>query len=178
MKQIITVLAILISGIASAQSTWNVSVCEGELVYNGHNYEVLGDLLTHNHMGNLPGGGDRNPGGWFCLETDDFTVAGNNFNRYFRWYRGATEDRKVGNEYTDNIDAIRRYNFPNGVSIWVYPTNYADGHDGRLGHIPTATLRAGKFEVQRPVSRTSRFLGNSASFHTTTLEAWTWAITH
>ena len=131
MKQIITVLAILISGIASAQSNWNTFVCDGKIVHNNNRYEVLDNLLTENHQGNLPGGPTRtaNTGGWFC--SDDLITINDNFNRYFRWYRNATEDGRVGNEYTDNISTIRRYNFPGRISVWVYPSNYADGRNGR-----------------------------------------------
>ena len=173
MKQIITVLAILISGIASAQSNWNVSVCDGELVHDYERYIVLGDLLTENHQGNLPGGRSANTGGWFCLE--ELITIDNNFNRYFRWYQNATEGSRIGDEYTDTLAVIRRYTFPGNISIRVYPSNYADGRNGRLGHVPTHDLRAGKFEVQRGIRGTSTILSDNNRFHSSAQSAWNWA---
>ena len=166
MKQIITVLAILISGIASAQSNWNVSVCDGELVHEYERYTILGDLLTTNLQGRLPGNRPTNPGGFFCLE-ELITVESNRFNRYFRWYLNATEGDRGSDEYTDNANTIRNYNFPGGISIRVYPTNYADGQNGRLGLRTLRAERAGKFEV--------RGSSSSGRFHNSAQSAWNWA---
>ena len=173
MKQTLFVLAILISGIASAQSNWEVSVCDGELVHNYQRYDIIDNLLTTNLQGRLPGNRPTNPGGFFCLE--DLITVDSNFNRYFRWYQNATESDPVGHEYTDNRSTVRRYTFPGNISIWVYPSNYADGRNGRLGHIPTHELRAGMFEVQRGIRGTSTILSDDNRFHSSAQSAWNWA---
>ena len=181
MKQIITVLAILISGIASAQSNWNVSVCDGELVHNYQRYDVIDNLLTENHQGNLPGGRSANTGGWFCL--DDLITptrnlrGGNNpdHHRYFVWYCNGTRRNNTGHEYTDNLATVRNYGFANGAVIRIYPDNYADGQNGRLGHRDTHASHAGKYEVRTFVGGRSALNEGLSRFHTSAQSAWNYA---
>ena len=177
MKQIITVLAILISGIASAQDLWEVSVCDGEIVENGNNYVILPDLqqqITDDFTNN---NGDN----FFCLETGVLTI-NDPYNRYFTWYNFGIRSANTGDQYTGTAATIRNYSFARapGVRIRVYPSNYADGNffdltpgirRQRLGHGPTRTEYAGKFEV-----RTTRS-GSSANIRrfTNAIEAFQWA---
>ena len=180
MKQIITVLAILITGIASAQSNWNVSVCEGELVHDYERYIVLGDLLTENHQGNLPGGRSANTGGWFCLE--DLITTSDNYNRYFRWYCNGTRNNDTGDVYTGDRATIRNYSFSNGVVIRIYPGNYADGATvtppgqrsyRRLGNLERQGWQ-NMFEV-RVFEGGRSALNEDDRFHTSAQSAWNYA---
>ena len=197
MKQIITVLAILISGIASAQSTWNVSVCEGEIVHNENNYRVIDNILTENHQGNNPGGGD-NTGGWFCL--DDAITNTDNHNRYFRWYHASERGVSSGDLYS-NPNAVTTYNFINhpnenyrSIRIRIYPDNYADGGSYTISSVPKRRLGLverqewqNMFEVMmgahgrsllNDTQRANPEDGAPRRFHLSAQEAWEWAITH
>ena len=188
MKQIITVLAILISGIASAQSTWETSVCNGEIIHNENNYMVVDNILTEGLQGRIPGG--ANFSGFFCL-SDDITND-DNYNRYFRWYCYSDTRTRNGNNYTrsnvGNDHLLNNYLFTNhpveryrSISIRIYPDTYSDGERyqdsfGRtIQGISTVAERAkqSKFEVRRTASNSSVF-----TLHDSAQAAWQHAITH
>ena len=192
MKQIITVLAILISGIASAQSTWITSVCDGKIVHNENRYEVLGNLLSEDLQGRIPGG--ANFSGFFCLE-NDITNA-DNYNRYFRWYCNSERLTRSGNSFTRNTtndsDKMTNYLFINhptvryqSISIRVYPDTYSDGlrYDDHLGR-PTQGIsnvieraKQSMFEVRTGATGSSR-LSDPDRLHASAQDAWDYAITH
>ena len=103
MKQIITVLAILISGIASAQ-LYQTSICGGgddprHIDYNGQDYLILDDLQ------------DQIAGFDFVCLTRGNGSINREWRSYFINYLGATSiiDRTNQNHYS--------INFPNGVII-------------------------------------------------------------
>ena len=109
MKQIITVLAILISGIASAQSNppsqiWETSYCGPEgnkrLVYEGQDYTILDDIVSSH----------ENSSWIVCLDGGNGSL-NREWRSYFINYLGATriEDRTNQNHYS--------ISFPNGVII-------------------------------------------------------------
>ena len=122
MKQIITVLAILISGIASAQlsgegniiatppeTLWTASSCGREnakfLHVNGEDYTVLEDLQPALNLGD----------GLLCLERDNSIE--NNWMSYFVNYHGATIRDHTNFNYW-------RISLPNGVEIQKRVRNY------------------------------------------------------
>ena len=192
MKQIITVLAILISGIASAQSNWEqISSCtEGEIIWNGEDYVVLEGLLDReNARGNTPGRI------WFFCLREDITN-NDNYNRYFRWYCNAEERTYTGNDFTrdtrGNGDLMANYIFINhpveryrSISIRIYPDTYSDGqryNDRR--DVPTQGIsnvieraKQSKFEVRTGASGRSR-LTDPDRLKDSAQDAWEYAITH
>ena len=186
MKQILFVLAILISGIASAQSTWNVSVCDGELVHNYQRYDVIDNLLTENHQGNLPGGRSANTGGWFCLDnllTATLNERGGrwpDYHRYFVWYCNAVSSSSLGDTWSGDQSTIRSYVFANGTVIRIYPSEYADGHQQpppngfRRIHNSERNGWEDMFEVRSLEGGTSS-LSDPNRFHTSAQSAWNWA---
>ena len=201
MKQILFVLAILISGIASAQSTWETSVCNGEIIHNENNYMVIDNILTEGLQGRIPGG--ANFSGFFCL-SDDIT---NNtqfegrdaYNRYFRWYCYSDTRTRNGNSFTrsyinsnlGNPHLLNNYLFTNhpieryrSISIRIYPDTYSDGeryNNGRLEvqGISNVIERAkqSKFEVRVGADGRSR-LSDPDRLKDSAQEAWDYAITH
>ena len=203
MKQILFVLAILISGIASAQSTWVTSVCNGEIVHNSNNYMIIDDILTTNLQGNIPGEG--NPGGYFCLDDaiTNTTLLSNGreaFNRYFRWYHHSESRSNSGDNYSvpGEITTYRFENHPNedyrSIRIRIYPGNYADGQTYFQGLIEERRLGLterqewqNQFEVMtgahgrsllNDTRRANPDDGAPERFHLSAQEAWEYAITH
>ena len=163
MKQIITVLAILISGIASAQSNWEVSVCNDEIVTSGGSHIVLPGLQTQ-----IDGFTNTRGVNFVCV--DDVRVSDGlpYFNRYFNWYLGSNGRANIGNAYTGEENTIRQYRWPNnGTVIRAYPENYADGETfflsngqsrRRLG-LASERVKAGMFEVRTNAAGSSANTG-------------------
>ena len=160
MKQIITVLAILISGIASAQ-LFEVSICQGEIVHNDERYTILQELkdeiesTTHTNQHGI---------NFVCVDEVRVANGVRYISRYFRRYLGAGAPNTTGDEYTGREEDIHTYDFPNDVQVRFYPANYADGgsftrSDGRSGRrsglVSLREERAGKFEVRRDRNRST-----------------------
>ena len=125
MKQIITVLAILISGIASAQN-WDTSLCGEELlvISTDTRYQTTEALRTQISSGN--GLRDsRARAKLLCLD-NGVTIRGS-YGRYFLRYLGATRfalSNGSGNEYR---------NFPNNSAvIWAYNDHPNPDRNGKF----------------------------------------------
>ena len=177
MKQIITVLAILISGIASAQ-LFEVSSCTpGEIIVNEIDYIASEDLQAQI----IAGENDHNIN-LVCITNVRVENGIPYMSRYFRRYLNAGRPSFRGDPYTGMEETLIHYTFPNGVLIRVYPNNYADGGEFRWpngtsgrrnGHDPTELMYAGKFEVRRTANGSSIF-----TLHDTAKAAWDHARTH
>ena len=176
MKQIITVFAILISGIASAQ-LFEVSVCDGEIVEDGNRYMILPELqqqIVDRHT-------NRNHGiSFVCVDNVRVSDGIPYISRYFRRYHGAGSPDFRGNQYTGTEETIVHYTFPNTAIIRVYPANYANGDrftlnlisEVRLGYAPERAKHS-KFEVRRTANGSSIF-----TLHDTAKASWDHARTH
>ena len=150
MKLIITVLAILISGIASAQ--WEVSVCDGEIVENDNRYEVLRGLQTQ-----IEGFTNTRGINFVCVDNVRVSNGLPYFNRYFNWYLDSSSRSITGNQYTGEENTIYTYSWSNNRTvIRAYPSNYSDGRTffldngvsrRRISH-ERERPKAGKFEVR------------------------------
>ena len=162
MKQILFVLAILISGIASAQ-LFDASVCEGELVHNGQDYIIQQELQDQ-----ITAGQNRLGVNLVCIDNVRVEDGIPYFSRYFRRYLGSNSPSSTGNAYTGEENTMRTYSWNNNRTvIRAYPENYADGatfflSDGRsrrrLG-LASERRKAGMFEVRTNASGSSANTG-------------------
>ena len=162
MKQIITVLTILISGIASAQ-LFEASVCEDELVHNGQDYIIQQELQDQITAGNNNHGINL-----VCIDNVRVENGIPYFSRYFRRYLGSNAPSSTGNAYTGEENTMRTYSWNNNRTvIRAYPENYADGatfflSNGlsrrRLG-LASERVKAGMFEVRSNAGGSSANMG-------------------
>ena len=162
MKQIITVLAILISGIASAQ-LFEASVCNDELVHDDEQYIIQQELQDQITAG-------ENNAGVNLVCVDDVRVENGipYMSRYFRRYLGSNRPSSTGNAYTGEENTMRTYSWNNNRTvIRAYPENYADGatfflSNGlsrrRLG-LESERVKAGMFEVRSNAGGSSANMG-------------------
>ena len=129
MKQILFVLAILITGIASAQQWGTISLCEDEIrvVATNIRYQADQPLLDQMSSGNgLQAGGERAAGRLLCL--DDAIGVNDRFGRYFVQYRGMTHTGRMDS----NGDRWDLYELgENSIQIRVFGDNYGTPDNNR-----------------------------------------------
>ena len=163
MKQIITVLAILISGIASAQ-LFEVSSCTpGEIIVNEIDYIASEDLQAQ-----IVAGENDHDINLVCITDVRVEDGIPYFSRYFRRYLGSNKPSSTGNDYTGEQNTMRTYSWNNNRTvIRAYPTNYADGatvtpsnaHSYRRLGLASERVKAGMFEVRSNAGGSSANMG-------------------
>ena len=135
MNKILILFITFASFSMQAQSNWEVSVCDGNIIHEGNRYEVLDNILTENIQGDTP-----REVSFFCL-SNDITI-NDNHNRYYRWYHNSNE-RRVGNP--TNRLRYYSYTFPNSeVEIRAYPDGYAGGQHSFAGRFVVWNDRNGR----------------------------------